>query len=107
LLERELRKAIASQGIESLPLYPEGRACVRLTTRQVLDVFEPIARHTISKVGSNDFEMFTTELAPIHRMILAATRAHRRLPSVINDRRKNRDIHVRKCEKDDVTFHCI
>lgn len=74
LLERELRKAIASQGIESLPLYPEGRACVRVTTRQVLDVFEPIARHTISKVGSNDFEMFTTELAPIHRMILKLLR---------------------------------
>jgi len=74
LLERELRKAMASQGVDSLPLYPEGRACVRVTTRQVLDVFEPISRHTISKVGSNDFEMFSTELAPIHRMILKLLR---------------------------------
>lgn len=71
---RRIFTAMASQGIESLPLYPEGRACVRVTTRQVLDVFEPIARHTISKVGSNDFEMFTTELAPIHRMILKLLR---------------------------------
>src|SRR6185312_8430813 len=30
LLERELRRAMESQGIESLPLYPEGRACRRL-----------------------------------------------------------------------------
>ena len=70
LLERELRQAMATQRIDSLPLYPEGRACVRPTTRHVLDVFEPIARHTISKVGSNNFETFTTELAPIHRMLL-------------------------------------
>ena len=74
LLERELRKAMASQGVDSLPLYPEGRACVRVTTRQVLDVFEPISRHTMSKVGSNEFEMFSTELAPIHRMILKLLR---------------------------------
>jgi transposase len=74
LLERELRKAMASQGIDSLPLYPEGRACVKVTTRQVLDVFEPIARHTIRHVGSKECEMFTTELAPIHRMILKLLR---------------------------------
>ena len=70
LLERELRQAMATQRIDSLPLYPEGRACVRPTTRHVLDVFESIARHTISKVGRDDFERFTTELAPLHRMIL-------------------------------------
>ena len=70
LLERELRRAIQSQGLEPLPLYPEGRACASPTTRQVLDVFEPIARHTIFLNGSDDLEMFTTELAPIHRQIL-------------------------------------
>ena len=70
LLERELRRAIQSQGLESLPLYPEGRACASPTTRQVLDVFEPIARHTVFLNDSGDFEMFTTELAPIHRQIL-------------------------------------
>jgi transposase len=74
LLERELRRAIQSQGLESLPLYPEGRACVRPTTRQVLDVFEPIARHAIFSTGSDEFEMFTTELAPLHRLILKLLR---------------------------------
>ncbi len=74
LLERELRKAMADQGVESLPLYPEGRPCKRPTTRQVLDVFEPIARHTISTPDSDDYEIFTTELAPIHRMILKLLR---------------------------------
>ncbi len=74
LLERELRKAMAEKGVESLPLYPEGRACKQPTTRRVLDVFEPIARHTISTPGSDDFEILTTELAPIHRTILKLLR---------------------------------
>ncbi len=65
---------MADQGVESLPLYPEGRPCKRPTTRRVLDVFEPIARHTISTAGSDDFELFTTELAPIHRTILKLLR---------------------------------
>jgi transposase len=74
LLERELRRAPQSQGLESLPLYPEGRACTRPTTRQVLDVFEPIGRHTIFPADSDDFELFTTELAPIHQQILKLLR---------------------------------
>jgi transposase len=40
LLERELRRAMEGAGIESLPLYPEGRACRRPTARRVIDVFE-------------------------------------------------------------------
>lgn len=70
LLERELRQAMAAQGLESLPLYPEGRSCKRPTTRRVLDVFEPIARHTISTSGGDAAQRFTTELAPIHHTIL-------------------------------------
>ncbi len=74
LLERELRKAMAQKGVESLPLYPEGRPCKRPTTRRVLDVFEPIARHTIWTPDRDDCELFTTELAPIHHTILKLLR---------------------------------
>ena len=70
LLERELRQAMISQGKGSLPLYPEGRAFARPTTRRILDIFESLAHHTISKVGSDESETFTTELAPLHLMIL-------------------------------------
>ncbi len=70
LLERELRQAMASHGVPSLPLYPESRACVRPTTRQVLDVFDPVARHTLFPAEGDEFQIFTTELAPIHRQIL-------------------------------------
>jgi transposase len=74
LLERELRNALHSQHTASLPLYPEGRPCTRPTTRQVLDVFEPIARHTLHHRGNHKDEVFHTELAPIHRMILKLLR---------------------------------
>ena len=40
LLERELRGSMAVSKIESLPFYPEGRACRRPTTRRVIDVME-------------------------------------------------------------------
>ena len=74
LLERELRQALAAQGLKSLPLYPEGRSCARPTTRQLLDVFAPLARHTLYLEGSDEFELFTTELAPLHRQILQLLR---------------------------------
>ena len=38
LLERELRRAMKRKGIESLPLYPERRACRRPTARKVIDL---------------------------------------------------------------------
>lgn len=70
LIERELRNAMEEKGCVSLPLYPEGRACKHPTTRQVIDLFEPIQRHTLIALQSDKFTTFTTELAPIHAMIL-------------------------------------
>ena len=48
LLERELRRAMEREGIESLPLYPEGRACRRPTARKVIDLFEDVQRHELT-----------------------------------------------------------
>lgn len=70
LLERELRQAMLATESDSLPLYPEGRHCPRPTTRQLLDVFEPITQQTLYVKGAEDPEIFTTELAPIHQRIL-------------------------------------
>ena len=46
LLERELRRAMERKGIESLPLYPERRACRRPTARKVIDLYEDVHRHS-------------------------------------------------------------
>jgi transposase len=69
LLERELRTAMARTGVESLPLYPEGRPCRRPTARRVIDLFEDVQRHELM-TGRGPAEVFTTELTRLQRRIL-------------------------------------
>jgi transposase len=69
ILERELRRAMATKEIESLPLYPEGRACRRPTARKVIDLFEDVQRHTLVS-GEEPPVEFTTELTRLQRRIL-------------------------------------
>ncbi len=69
LLERELRRAMERKGIESLPLYPERRACRRPTARKVIDLYEDVQRHTL-KAGKRPPEVFSTELTQLQRRIL-------------------------------------
>jgi hypothetical protein len=70
----ELRRAMQSDGIASLPLYPEVRTCVRPTTDQRLDVFEPISRHTLLKAGDVFVESVLTDFCPLHRTLLKLLR---------------------------------
>lgn len=69
LLEREVRRAMGRSGLESLPLYPEGRACRRPTARRLIDVFEEVQRHELSADGQAPVR-FTTELTPLQRRVL-------------------------------------
>ena len=74
LLERELRQAMAFSETDTLPLSPEGRHCSRPTTRQLLDVFEPVTRQTLYTTQNEEPEIFNTELAPIHLRLLKPLR---------------------------------
>jgi hypothetical protein len=69
LLERELRRAMERAGVESLPLYPEGRACRRPTARRVIDLFEDVQRHELKAKGQ-PVVVFTTELTRLQRQVL-------------------------------------
>jgi transposase len=69
LLERELRRAMAREDIESLPLYPEGRACRRPTARRVIDLFEDVQRHELM-TEDRTAVVFTTDLTRLQRTIL-------------------------------------
>ena len=69
LLERELRRAMEQAGVESLPLYPEGRACRRPTARRVIDLFEDVQRHELKAKGQATV-VFTTELTRLQRKVL-------------------------------------
>jgi transposase len=69
LLERELRQAMQREGIESLPMYPEGRPCRRPTARRLIDLSEDIQRHTLQPKGRAP-TVFVTELSRLQRRIL-------------------------------------
>jgi len=69
LLERELRRAMQREGIESLPLYPERRACRRPAARKVIDLFEDVQRHSLA-AGKRPPEVFRTVLNRLQRRIL-------------------------------------
>jgi transposase len=69
LLERELRRAMEGARVESLPLYPEGRACRRPTARRVIDVFEDMHRHELTE-GKYPVEVFSTELTRLQQRVL-------------------------------------
>lgn len=75
LLERELRRAMARSNVPSLPLYPEGRACIRPTTQKIIELFEPIQRHVVlgASGSASDPEeplVLITTLTPLQRKIV-------------------------------------
>ncbi len=69
LLERELRRAMDREAIESLPLYPESRKCRHPTARRLIDLFEDVQRHSL-QVGRRPSVVFTTQLSRLQRQVL-------------------------------------
>jgi transposase len=73
LLERELRQAMEREKIESLPLYPEDRACRRPTTRKIVDLFDGVQRHELG-LPNREPEVMLTQLSPLQKQILKLLR---------------------------------
>ncbi len=69
LMERELRSSMAASGIESLPLYHEGRSCCRPTTRRVIEAMEPISRHRLETNGSSPQDL-STDPTPLQSQLI-------------------------------------
>jgi transposase len=69
LLERELRRAMARREVESLPLYPEGRACRCPTTPRLMELFENVQRHRLV-IGKKPPVVLTTKLSRLQRRVL-------------------------------------
>ena len=69
LLEREVRRAMAARGIESLPLYPEGRECLAPSAHGLCDVFTGLQHHRLRRQGTL-VQTFPPELTPLQLQIL-------------------------------------
>lgn len=70
LIERELRRAMAREGIEELPIYPEQRQCAHPTTEQVLRLFSLAERHRLMQHGCT-VQLFDPSLTGLQRQVLA------------------------------------
>ena len=70
LIERELRRAMAREGIEELPIYPEQRQCAHPTTEQVLRLFSLAERHRLMQHGRT-VQLFDPSLTGLQRQVLA------------------------------------
>ena len=70
LIERELRRAMARQGIEELPIYPEQRQCAHPTTEQVLRLFSLAERHQLTQHGRT-VQVFPPLLTELQRKVLS------------------------------------
>jgi transposase len=69
LLERELRQAMKTTQMKSLPLYPEGRPCRNPTAPRVFEAIDNVQRHELAANGQQRTVM-VTELSPVQRTIL-------------------------------------
>lgn len=69
LVERELRQAMARDGIDELPIYPEQRQCSHPTTEQVLRLFSLAERHQLRQHG-RIVQRFDLALTNLQRQVL-------------------------------------
>jgi transposase len=69
LLERELHAAMQRKEVESLPLYPEGRACRQPTARRVIDLLQPLTRHRVVTDEGDELDLYT-DPTPVQRQLM-------------------------------------
>ncbi len=69
LVERELRQAMARDGLAELPIYPEQRQCSHPTTEQVLRLFSLAERHQLRQHGQT-VQRFDLALTELQRQVL-------------------------------------
>jgi transposase len=77
LLERELRRGMDRAGLETLPLYPEGRPCRWPTARRIIDLFEPVQRHVLETTASSTpvvTQTAVTQRTGVHNQVLRLLR---------------------------------
>jgi transposase len=70
LVERHLRRRMQDEGIDALPLYPEGRPCRAPTATRVFELFEDVRRHRLLDGDGKPRRRFYDELTPMQRTVL-------------------------------------
>lgn len=69
LIERSIRNAMKTQGLSSIPIYPEDRACQRPTADKVYDLFRDVRLQTITD-GKGNLRKFPDDLSDTQKLVL-------------------------------------
>jgi transposase len=69
LIERELRAAMAHQGVSALALYHEDRSCTAPTAARVFDHFSDVQRHHLTR-DEQHIQVFQPQLTPLQQQLL-------------------------------------
>lgn len=70
IIEREIRRRMKDDGLRSLPLYAEGRACTAPTTDRIFTLFADIRRHALVDADDEVVRWFYDDLTATHRTVL-------------------------------------
>jgi transposase len=70
LLEREIRTSMKREGIKTLLLYPEERACKAPTAQRILELFDDVRRHYLVALDGSVQQHFSDDLTPLQRTVL-------------------------------------
>ena len=77
LIERALRKGMARQGLESLPILPEGRPSKTPTTARLLEMFSGVCWYEFQR--GEETVTFPIQLTPLQRQLLELLEVDRAL----------------------------
>jgi transposase len=68
LVERETRKAMKLRNLDTVPIYPEARACNRPTANKIFDLFRDVRLHRVITPGHTQY--LPDDLSPVQRQVL-------------------------------------
>ena len=70
LIERQIRRAMKTTGLNQLSLYPEDRGCAAPTAARVLEIFTGLARHHLTDRNGHHIQTFQPQLTELQALVL-------------------------------------
>lgn len=70
LIEREIRTAMSSKGLDGIPLYPELRNCPAPSAARILEIFTDLQRHQLINQDGQIEQTFQPHLSDLQRQVL-------------------------------------
>lgn len=70
LIERQIRRAMQTAGLQQLSIYPEDRGCAAPTAARVLEIFTGLARHHLTDHNGHHIQTFQPPLTQLQALVL-------------------------------------